>query len=80
MGRTEGISEIPYRGIVEQLKNISSEMIELNRSLQSIRSATNLQTQYLELITRKYNKKLFKKYFGKKKNEVYKPTESVKYS
>ena len=63
MGRA-GISEIPYRGIVEQLKNISSE-------LHSIRETGDLQTKYLELITqiitKKYNKKLFKKYFGRKK-------------
>jgi len=61
------VSGTPYEGIVKAINNISRELIELNNNIQSIRSATNLQTQYLELITRKYCKKLFKRYFGKKK-------------
>jgi hypothetical protein len=64
MGRS-GFSETPYRGIVEALKNISSEMIELNRTLNSIRNATNLQAQYLAVITKKYHKKGFKKIKGR---------------
>lgn len=57
MGR-EGISETLYRGIAEQLKNISSNLIELNGNLRT-------QTKYLEIITRKYGgKKLFKRYFS----------------
>ncbi len=65
MGRRTGISETPYLGIVEQLKSISSEMIEFNRHLAQIQSATNLQAQYLAVITRKYHKKGFKKIKGR---------------
>jgi methyl-accepting chemotaxis protein len=56
-----------YREITEAINDLTREIGEINNHISSIRSAINLQTQYLELITRKYNKKLFKRYFGKKK-------------
>jgi len=59
--RKEGISEVPYRGIVVALKNISSEMVELNRNLiQSNRTQRQINF-LLEGITKKYNKKWFKR-------------------
>jgi len=53
-----GVSETANQGIVEQLKSISSEMIEFNRTLHE-------QNNYLRLITKKYNKKGYKKWFRK---------------
>ena len=67
MGRREGISETPYRGIVEALNSITNSLNKINSRLIVCQSALNTQTKYLELITRKYSKKLYKKNFGKKK-------------
>lgn len=66
MGRAKGISETPYRGIVEALDSITTTLNLIHHDLQDIRSTIYLQTQYLEIIGRKINKKGFKKYFGKR--------------
>ncbi|KKL03979.1 hypothetical protein LCGC14_2620660 [marine sediment metagenome] len=60
MPRKIGISTIPYTEIVNALNSIKDE-------LSMIKEASNVQTKYLELLTRKYSKKLFKRYFGRKK-------------
>jgi len=67
MGRIAGISETPYRGIVKALKAITTTLNLIHYDLQNIKNANNLQTQYLEVIGRKINKKGFKRYFGKRK-------------
>ena len=65
MGRRIGISETPYTGIVEALNNVTTALNKIDFNLIYIRTAINLQTKYLELLTRKFSKKLFKRYFGK---------------
>ena len=60
MGRGN-VSGVPYEGIVAELKNISSEMIEINRKLTKFNRTQRQINFLLEGITKKYNKKWFKK-------------------
>ena len=70
MGRTIGVSEMPYRSIVEALNNITKELIIINRSLTQSNIYANQTRFLLDGITRKINKRWYKKNFGIKKPVV----------
>lgn len=58
---TLGVSQIPNERIVDALNKMTETLNTINHTLSEIHNRINRQTQYLEAIARKYNKKWFKR-------------------